>query len=61
MFLRQAQANNSNSVVIGALREDHHIKADFDQPDGNDANFSIIEPLIFALESCVPINAGSGC
>lgn len=61
MFLRRAQANDTNSVIIRAFRENHHIKAYINQPDGDETDFSIIEPVILALERCIPIKAGRRC
>ena len=50
MFLRRAQADDTNSVVIAAFGEDHHIQAGIDLPQGDEADFSIIELVIFTLE-----------
>lgn len=58
MFLRRAQANDTNSVVIRACGKDHHKKAGIDQPDGDEADFSIVEPVILALQRRVLIEAG---
>ena len=58
MFFRRAQANDANSVVVGAFRENHHIKACINQPDGDKAGLSIIEAVIFAFERGVPLKVG---
>ena len=55
MFFRRAETDDAKSVVIGALREHHHIKACIDQTDSDEADFAIIEPVIFALKRRVPI------
>ena len=61
MFFCRAQADDTNCVVIRAFREDHYIKASINQPDGDKAEFSIIEPVIFALKRSVPIKAIRRC
>lgn len=58
MFLRRAQADDTNSVVIGAFGKDHYIEIGTDQPDSDEADFSVIEPVVLALQRCVPFEAG---
>jgi hypothetical protein len=55
MFLRQAQADDPDGVVVGAFGEDHHVKAGIDLADADKANFAIVETIVIALERRVPI------
>jgi hypothetical protein len=60
MFLRRAQADDTNSVIIRTFGEDHHIKAGINQPDGDEADFAVIEPVVFAFERGVPLKVCCG-
>ena len=60
MFFRWAEADDTNSVIIRTFGEDHHIKAGINQPDGDEADFAIIEPIVFAFECGVPLKVCCG-
>jgi hypothetical protein len=57
MFLCRAQADHANSVIIRTFCKGDHKKPHIDQPNGDEADFAVIEPIIFALKRCVPIEA----
>ena len=59
MFFRRAQADNTNSVIVRAFGENHHVKAGINQPDGDKADFAIIEPVVFAFERGIPVKVVS--
>jgi hypothetical protein len=49
MFLCWAQADDTNSIFVGALRKNHHMKPSVDQAKGDKADFSILKAIILAL------------
>ena len=55
MLFRTAQADDPHRVVIGALRENHHMEAAVDLPDGDETDLAIIETVVLAFEGGVPI------
>jgi hypothetical protein len=58
MFFCGAKADNAHSIVIRAFSEYNYIKAGVDLSDGHEADFPIIEPIIFALKRRIPIETG---
>jgi hypothetical protein len=55
MAFCRSQADNTHTIVIRTFSEDHHIKGDVDLSDSDEANFPVIEPVIFALKRRIPI------
>lgn len=58
MFLRRAQADDPHTVIIGAFGENHYMKAGVDLADGDETDFAVIEPVIFAFKRRLPFEAG---
>lgn len=55
MLLCRTQADGANCVVVRAVGENQHMQAIADQPYGNETDLSIIEAVILAFKSRVPI------
>jgi hypothetical protein len=50
MLLRRSQADDTNNFLIRVFSENHHMQAGNNQTNGDKAQLTVIEPIIFALQ-----------